>query len=511
MSFPDHLRQDIDLVMHQILTLNESIKASTVQREFTFARYSKAVDSGWTMSACFMIFFMQCGFAFLEAGSVRNFNASYVILKNFCDFAVGTLFFWMFGYALYRGVDGRFIGGNVGSQYMLDSDEYALDFIMFNAFANTTVTIVSGAVAGRFKFVPYLISCAIMVTCTWPVVAHWAWTEGGWLRELGYLDFAGSSIVHAVGGISALMGAAIVGSRADRFVVGPNGKKINNIEGSSVMLIALGSLILWFGWYGFNAGSTLGISNGKYLVSARCALNTTLAGASGILTMAVISKTMEDRFNFIEIVNGLLVSLVGITAGCATVTSWGAIITGILCVGVYRLSSALLIRLEVDDVVNAFPVHGAGGIFGTLLTAIFSKQEYIDKAYGKGYCNYNVGHQLGIQLLGIVAISAWVICTLLPIYVLIEFTVGTRVSEKDEFIGLDFKYHKGYSFKTFAERTAEAKKQMERERLMGQYLGYDEEESSRTKSINKSKSVSSVTTSTPKGIRGLRPSLVTRV
>ena len=294
------------------------------------------IDTTWLMTAAFLVFFMQAGFAMLTAGFVRGKNATNILMKNILDASVGAIAFYAVGYGIAYGVTGESAPGHGlfgdGDFFLKGFDNYAFWLFQF-AFAATAATIVAGAMAGRTKFAAYLVYTVFISAFIYPVVVHWAWDGSGWMTAFrpdtflanGYIDFAGSGVVHTVGGIAGLMGAIIVGPRIGKF--GKNGI-INAIPGHSSSLAVLGMFILWFGWYGFNPGSTLGLSGGLAEIAARVAVTTTLSAGAGAATAAIVSKLWTGNYDMGFVVNGTLGGLVAVTAPTATIEPWAAIIIG---------------------------------------------------------------------------------------------------------------------------------------------------------------------------------------
>lgn len=411
-----------------------------------------AVDAAWLMIAAFLVFFMQAGFAMVEAGFVRVKNVSNILMKNILDACVGAISFWAVGWAFAYGVSGEsanaFIGD--GHFFLKDFDDYPSWIFQF-AFAATAATIVSGAMAERTKFSAYLAYSAFITAIIYPVVVHWGWSEDGWLSAFtddpiggnGYIDFAGSGIVHAVGGFAGLVGALLVGPRIGKF--GPDGK-VRAIPGHSISLAVLGMFILWFGWYGFNPGSTLALSGGGAALAAKVAVNTTLAAAAGAVTLAIATKLITNHYDVGLTVNGALGGLVSITAPCATVDPWAAIVIG--AVGALVVYGAVrgLDAVKIDDPIGAVAVHGFSGVWGVLAVGLFSSQAGIEAA---GYADPGTYglllgggvEQLGVQALGIAAIVAWTLLTAFIVFSAIRLTIGLRVSENEELRGLDLDEH----------------------------------------------------------------------
>ena len=417
-----------------------------------------AVDTAWLLIAGFLVFFMQAGFAMLTAGFVRSQETANILMKNMIDACVGGISFWLVGWAFAYGVSdasNQFIG--LGDFALNGFDDYASWFFQF-AFAAAAATIVAGALAGRTKYSAYLIYTVFVTGLIYPVVVHWGWDVTTWMGAFsenaagesnvwlgnGYVDFAGSGVVHTVGGIAGLMGAIVVGARLGKY--GPNGE-VRAIPGHNIALATIGMFILWFGWYGFNPGSTLGLSGGGAALAASVAVTTTLAAGAGGVTAMLWSRFRTGRYDTGLTINGILAGLVAITAGTATVDPWAAVVIGaigalVMYYGVQILDS----KFRIDDPVGAVSVHAFAGIWGVIAVGLFSSEAGMTAA---GYANpqhYGLflgggGEQLLMQLIGIAAIVGWTAATAGVLFLAIRFTVGLRVSEEEEMRGLDLMEH----------------------------------------------------------------------
>jgi Amt family ammonium transporter len=381
---------------------------------------------------------MHAGFAMLETGSVRSTSKTTVLIKNLLNICISAGGWFLLGYGLAFGEDkGMFVGGSlfvgVHADYKLqkvyDADEMSFHYLYWFfqwAFCATAATIVSGSTAERCKLSGFSIFAAIMTTFVYPVIVHWTW-GGGWLSEQGYLDFAGSGIVHLCGGIAALVGAVILGPRTGRF----DPARAGEFEAHNVAIVILGTLILWFGWYGFNCGSTVsmtgdGAANAQ--TASTVAMNTTLAGAMGGLAAFGIQALMTRTADVAALANGILAGLVSITAGCDGVYAWAAVFIGLFGGLLYLGASAGLKRIKVDDPVDAFPVHGACGIWGVMAVAFFNSEQ--------GVFFGGEGKIIGVQLLGVLAIVAWSGLLSLAIFVVLRQMnllrkTSTEVKEPD--------------------------------------------------------------------------------
>jgi Amt family ammonium transporter len=395
------------------------------------------LDYVWTLVAAALVFFMQAGFAMVEAGFTRAKSAVNIMMKNLMDFSMGSLFFWAIGFGIMFGATKTGWFGTTGfflSDFTVGGDPWVLAFWMFQCvFAATAATIVSGAMAERTKFTGYLVYSAALCAFIYPVFGSWAWGSllngSGWLEGLGFIDFAGSTVVHSVGGWAALAGAIVLGPRIGKY--GKDGKP-RAIPGHNIPLAALGVFILWLGWFGFNPGSTTaGITD-----IAMIFVNTNLAAAAGavfaMLTSWVIFKKPEIGMSL----NGALAGLVGITAGCANVTPGSSVIIGAIAGVLVVLSVLFFDRIRVDDPVGAISVHGVCGAWGTLAAGLFNIEGVTAKI-------------IGVQLTGIGAAFIWAFGAAFILFKLIDMTIGLRVSEEEEIEGVDITEHGGHAYNDF--------------------------------------------------------------
>ncbi len=402
------------------------------------------VDYVWVLVSGFLVFFMQAGFAMVEAGFCRAKNATNLLSKNLIDFVVASLVFFAVGYGFLKGTDaGGFIGlGN----WFLHGEAYDvgvyLDFFWQLVFCGTAATIVSGAVAERLKFPAYLIYTFFVSLFIYPVYAHWVW-GGGWLAKLpfgaGHVDFAGSGVVHTVGGMVGLAGAVVLGPRFGKY--GRDGKP-RAIPGHSMALAALGTFILWFGWFGFNPGSTF---TAHHLRIAVIAVNTNLAAAAGAMVALLTIYLKTRKWDLGMALNGALGGLVAITAPCAWVEAWAAVVIGavaglIIVAGVYFLEAR-----GVDDPVGAVSVHGFNGIWGLLSVGLFADGTYglysLEAPYVTGLFYGGGFGQLLAQLTGVVAVAAWAFGLGYILFKVMDLIFGIRVSPEEELQGLDIPEH----------------------------------------------------------------------
>ena len=394
-----------------------------------------AFDAIWLIVAGALVFFMQAGFAMVETGLTRAKNAGNIIMKNLMDFSVGALMYWAVGWALMYGESiGGFLGG---SDFFVQAGDNGLmrDWFFQVVFAATAATIVSGAMAERTKFTSYLIYSIFISGIFYPISGHWMW-GGGWLISMGFADFAGSTVVHSVGAWFALAGAIVLGPRIGKYVKKDGKITVKAILGHNMPLAALGVFILWFGWYGFNAGSTL---SGTDTGMAHVAVTTTLAAAAGaILSMATI-WILSGKPDVSMSLNGALAGLVGITAGCGFVSTGASIIIGAVAGILVVLSVEFIDKvLHIDDPVGAVSVHGVCGVWGTLAVGIFGNLEAVAGFTG---VELSRGAQIGVQALGAVAVFAFAFVLGLILFGIVKKTVGLRVTEKEELMGLDIDEH----------------------------------------------------------------------
>lgn len=402
------------------------------------------IDTLWVLIAAFLVFFMQAGFGMVEAGFIRAKNTCNILTKNFMDFCMASLGFFMFGYAIMFGAGNAFVGfsGWFLNNAVSGTDIPLFAFWLFQAaFCGAAATIVAGGMAERMKFQAYLIYSFVISALIYPIVGHWIW-GGGWLSVLNFADFAGSTVVHTVGGTAALVGTIMLKPRIGKY--NPDGSA-NVIAGHNIPLASLGVFILWFGWFGFNPGSTLSVGEGSLI--ARVAINTNLAAAiGGIMAMATVWK-MFGKPDLSMAMNGALAGLVAITAPCAYVDPWAAIIIGGIGGVLVVLGVILLDKVQIDDPVGAVPVHGLNGIWGTLAIGLFGQ-----KALGLANDGLFYGgglKQLGIQALGVGTVAAFIAISMSIVFKLIDKTIGLRVDRDEELKGLDIGEHGMESYAGF--------------------------------------------------------------
>ncbi len=392
------------------------------------------LDLMWVVLAGVLVFIMQAGFALLETGMSRSKNAVNVMMKNYTDVGIATVVFWLIGYNLMFGDNpSGFLG--LPTLGLVDNSPMGHALLFFQImFAATAATICSGAMAERARYHSYLLSAALLVAIIYPVYGSWVWNADGWLAKLGFIDFAGSTVVHSIGAWCALSGVIVLGPRLGRF--SQRYGEVREIQGHNLTMVGLGGFILWFGWFGFNAGSTLSLSADI----ASIALNTHLAAAGGILGATLTYVFTRQPVLLTGVVNGSLAGLVSITAGCATMAASWALLTGLIGGVICVTSGKLLLRWKIDDVVGAIPVHGFAGAWGTLAAGLFLQGDMFNQ------------QQIGVQLLGIGAAFVWAFVASYLLYRLIDATLGLRANSLHEQRGLDFTEHAEAAFPEFQVR-----------------------------------------------------------
>ncbi|WKB80543.1 ammonium transporter [Cellulophaga omnivescoria] len=404
---------------------------------------SKAVESInsdmgalWITIAAILVFFMQAGFTLVEVGFTRSKNSGNIIMKNIMDLCVGSLMFWAVGYGIMYGSDtvlGGFFRLSPAEQgYFFFSADDWYNLFFQTVFCATAATIVSGAIAGRTKFSTYLIYSAILTTIIYPISGSWYWPfdDNAWLNVAGFVDFAGSSVVHAVGGGAALVAAIMVGPRIGKYTDG----KVNVIPGHNMILGALGVFILWLGWFGFNGGSQLAWGGSDTVAAGSVIINTNLAAAIGAVAALFFTWIKYGKPDISMTLNGALAGLVGITAGCGAVNAWGALAIGLICGIAVVLSIEFIDRkLKIDDPVGAISVHGVCGFIGTVLVGVF--------ALDGGLLSGGGASLLLVQTYGSLAYILWAAVTTFIILFILKKTIGLRVSKQEELEGLDVHEH----------------------------------------------------------------------
>jgi Amt family ammonium transporter len=414
---------------------------TAVTNKEAIALVQSHADYVWTLVAAALVFFMQAGFSLVEAGFTRAKNVINIMMKNLMDFSMGSIAFWAIGFGLmfgasktgWFGFSGFFLG-----DFTPGGDPWVLAFWMFQVvFCATAATIVSGAMAERTKFSGYLIYTIFISAIIYPIFGSWAWGGlyhgGGWLEKLGFIDFAGSTVVHSVGGWAALAGAIVLGPRLGKY---GKGGSIKPILGHNMSLAALGVFILWLGWFGFNPGSTTAANKDIAMIF----VNTNLAAAAGAVLAMFTSWIKFGKPEISMSLNGALAGLVAITAPCASVSPLSAVIIGAIA-GILVVFSVLFFdRIRVDDPVGAISVHGVNGAWGTLAAGIFNM----------GGTSFKV---IGVQILGIVACFVWTFVAAFLIFKLIDKFIGLRVSPEEEAEGLDMSEHGGVAYPDFEVST----------------------------------------------------------
>eukprot|EP00468_Gymnochlora_sp_CCMP2014_P010486 CAMPEP_0167762536 /NCGR_PEP_ID=MMETSP0110_2-20121227/12826_1 /TAXON_ID=629695 /ORGANISM="Gymnochlora sp., Strain CCMP2014" /LENGTH=515 /DNA_ID=CAMNT_0007649429 /DNA_START=24 /DNA_END=1571 /DNA_ORIENTATION=+ len=420
-----------------------------------------ATDVMWILITGILVFWMQAGFAMLEAGTVRPKNTNNILFKNLMDASFGAIGFWLLGYSFAfgngrtvandPGNDNGFIGaGNWALQNFNDDTSYHEFFFQW-AFASAATTIVSGSVAERCRLEAYFLYSIVLTTFVYPVVVHWVWSYSGFLSAFyedddgqrylsknGVIDFAGSGVVHMVGGYAGLIGAIALGPRQGFF--GQNAQA--QLKGSNELLCSLGVGILWMGWYGFNAGSTLAAGSYQAInLASKVAVVTTIAAASSAIVVMFYSRIVKGHYDLTLCLNGVLAGLVSITAPCAVVEPWASMMIGIIGAFVFLFASKALKALKIDDPLDAFPVHGAGGTWGVLSVGIFATRSNISRAYGFDNDAMTSVNQFGNQMIGVICIIGWTCTTMSLLFFPLKFAGFLRISAREEKMGLDVVEH----------------------------------------------------------------------
>ncbi|XP_044497830.1 ammonium transporter 1 member 1 [Mangifera indica] len=437
-----------------------------IDEKFTDAAY--AIDSTYLLFSAYLVFSMQLGFAMLCAGSVRAKNSMNIMLTNVLDAAAGGLFYYMFGFAFAFGTPSNgFIGRHNFALKSIPSGNFDYSNFLFQwAFAIAAAGITSGSIAERTQFVAYLIYSSFLTGFVYPVVSHWFWSVDGWasatntgnlLFGSGVIDFAGSGVVHMVGGIAGLWGAFIEGPRIGRF--DHSGRPIA-LRGHSASLVVLGTFMLWFGWYGFNPGSfnkifsayNSGAYYGQWSAVGRTAVTTTLAGCTAALTTLFGKRIMSGHWNVTDVCNGLLGGFAAITAGCSVVEPWAAIICGFVAALVLIGCNKLAEKLKFDDPLEATQLHGGCGAWGVIFTALFATEKYVNEVYpGKAGRPYGLfmgggGRLLAAHVIQILVIAGWVSATMGTLFFILNKLKLLRISAEDELAGMDLTRHGGAAY-----------------------------------------------------------------
>lgn len=405
------------------------------------AELGHAIDSVWVALCAALIFQMEGGFALLEAGFIRSKNAMSIIAKVMIDIMVGGLAFYAFGFGIaygqsngYWAFDSGIMTHDLGLGLTISN---SLFWFIQLGFAIAAISIVSGAIAERMKFWIYALFVLIFCVFIYPVVANWVWNPNGWLFKKGFNDFAGSAAVHAVGGFAALAAAIILGPRQGKY---NSDGTANAIPGHNLTLASVGAFILWFGWFGFNPGSTLG-AVGKWELIGKVAVNTFLASAAGGMATMFYTYFRYKKVDITMVINGVLAGLVAITAGCNVVSANFAIVIGIFAGFFVDIVVVLIDKLKIDDPVGAIAVHGANGFFGTIAVGVFAEE--------KGLINGGGTDFLMVQILGVVVISLFSFVLTYAIFFILKKTVGIRIKRREELAGIDAVEFGTESYTTF--------------------------------------------------------------
>ncbi|CAE5970519.1 unnamed protein product [Arabidopsis arenosa] len=439
----------------------------TVNNKFTDAAF--AIDNTYLLFSAYLVFAMQLGFAMLCAGSVRAKNTMNIMLTNVLDAAAGGLFYYLFGYAFaFGGSSEGFIGRHNFALRDFPTPTADYSYFLYQwAFAIAAAGITSGSIAERTQFVAYLIYSSFLTGFVYPIVSHWFWSPDGWaspfrsaddrLFSTGAIDFAGSGVVHMVGGIAGLWGALIEGPRRGRFEKG--GRAIA-LRGHSASLVVLGTFLLWFGWYGFNPGSfakilvpyNSGSNYGQWSRIGRTAVTTTLSGCTAALTTLFGKRLLSGHWNVTDVCNGLLGGFAAITAGCSVVEPWAAIVCGFMASLVLIGCNKLAEIVQYDDPLEAAQLHGGCGAWGLIFVGLFAKEKYLNEVYGAtpgrpyGLFMGGGGKLLGAQLVQILVIAGWVSATMGTLFFILKKLNLLRISEKDEMQGMDMTRHGGFAY-----------------------------------------------------------------
>ena len=408
------------------------------EADFSISDLHLNLDILWTCLAAFLVFLMQAGFSLVESGMTRAKNACSIVMKNLVDFSIGSIAWWILGFGLMFGAGGSWVGGSHFAATDYGEGLNHSFFIFQCVFAGTAATIVSGAVAERTKFSSYIIFTIFICALIYPISGHWYWASlfgqsEGLFEKMGFLDFAGSTVVHSCGAWLALAGTIVLGPRLGKY--GPD-RSPRAILGHNIPLASLGVFILWFGWFGFNPGSTTAVSPDIGYI----ALTTNLAAAAGTLGALATTWIRYGKSDTGMTLNGVLAGLVGITAGCDSVTPLGALIIGLVA-GILVVFSVEIFDkcFKIDDPVGAISVHGVCGVWGTLALVFFQKTPL----------DSGVGSQFITQLIGVSAMFVWAFGCGLVLFSLIRATVGLRVSKEEEMKGLDISEHNNEAYSGF--------------------------------------------------------------
>ena len=424
--------KNIILISTFLIFLSTSVSASTAPN---IQEIRISLDSVWVVIGGILVFFMQAGFALIESGSVRSKNTVNVLMKNYMDTCIGGLVFWLFGFGLMFGLNQS---GWIGLSHFMPNqmDDWNWNLLFFQMmFAATATTIASGAIAERIHFVAYVVSAIFVSGVIYPVFGSWAWGGlfggDGWLKAMGFIDFAGSTVVHSIGGWVALAGIIVLGPRLGRF--GRKGQS-HFLAGHNLPLVALGGFILWFAWFGFNAASTVSAN----VSIGRIALNTHLAACAAASTYMILALIRSKAVLIRNTINASLAGLVAITAGCATMSPIFAVMTGVGAGILISFVPQLLVKMQLDDVVDAVAVHGVCGAWGTLAAGAFLETNLFD------------ANVMYVQVIGIFAAFVWGFGLALLVFKILDKVLGgLRVSQQHEQRGLDYTEHAELSYPEF--------------------------------------------------------------
>lgn len=458
-------------------TTNAAAAAEYICNQFTavsdrFTDTGYAIDTTYLLFSAYLVFSMQLGFAMLCAGSVRAKNTMNIMLTNVLDAAAGGLFYYLFGFAFaFGGPSNGFIGKHFFGLKQIPSSSFDYSNFLYQwAFAIAAAGITSGSIAERTQFVAYLIYSSFLTGFVYPVVSHWFWSADGWasasntgnlLFGSGVIDFAGSGVVHMVGGIAGLYGALVEGPRIGRF--DGTGRSVA-LRGHSASLVVLGTFLLWFGWYGFNPGSfnkifvTYNVGNqpyyGQWSAVGRTAVTTTLAGCTAALTTLFGKRILSGHWNVTDVCNGLLGGFAAITSGCSVVEPWAAIICGFVAALVLIGCNVLAEKVKFDDPLEAAQLHGGCGAWGVIFTALFAAEKYVNEVYpiqGKSTRPYGLfmgggGRLLAAHVIQVLVILGWVSATMGPLFFILHKLKLLRISSEDETAGMDMTRHGGFAY-----------------------------------------------------------------
>ncbi len=420
-------------------------QADSVELSEKVSTLAVGIDTLWVMIAAFLVFFMNLGFAMVEAGLARAKNTVNILAKNFVVFAIASLVFWIIGFGLMFGNGSGFIGkeglflvkGSLENYSSLSWTNVPLwaKFFFQLAFAGTAATIVSGAVAERIKFLSFVVFSGILVAFIYPIIGHWIW-GGGFLAQKGFFDFAGSTVVHSVGGWAALAGVLVLGPRLGKY---RKDGSVSPIFGHNMSMVTLGGLILWFGWFGFNPGSTMAVGDGSAI--AHIAVTTNTAAIMAIISSTITAWFLLGKPDLSMIVNGALAGLVAVTAGCAFVSVESSAIIGFIAGILVVFAVIIFDKLKIDDPVGATSVHLVNGVFGTIAVGLFAEDGITGTATGNGLFMGGGTKLLMAQLTGVVTVAVFTFTVSLVLWYIIKVTMGLRVSKEEEIEGLDIGEH----------------------------------------------------------------------